>query len=548
MATPPSHSQAVLPNPHILVLDSVQRDERGFLLEVSTRHPAHCPDCGRKSRSFHSSYQRQLQDLPWQGLSVRLRLRARRFRCRNPPCSRKIFVERLPNVAESYARQTTRLKEIIRSVGFVTGGLPGSRLLARLAIHTSDDTVLRLVKLLPLEESQEDAVRCLGVDDWAWRKGQNYGTILVDLERRSVADLLPERSVESLAEWLIKHPAVTTISRDRAGLYAQGAERGAPDAQQIADRFHLLLNLSAALERALEERSRQLQAPALDVQQEREPDVEAADSGPELTQQQKVQGQRRQRRFDLYQEVLRLHAEGHSQRAISQALGMQRKTVRCWLRADQFPERKRVVRKPAQVQAFAEYLQQRWTEGCHNATQLFQEIRNLGYRGQRSMVAKLVSAWRAPRASPTPTRQQRIAPRQAAVLTSREPGQLTESQRTLFDQLCLTCPDLKWMRTLVLEFRTALTSKDRNQLCRWIQMAKHSGIGPLIRFAFSLKRDISAVSAAVESSWSNGQVEGQINRLKMLKRQMYGRAGIRLMRARVRPYRALSDCCLQRAP
>lgn len=208
-----------------------------------------------RSNSIHSRYTRYLQDLPWQGVRVRLRLTARRFRCRNASCGQRIFVERLPEVAQVYARQTNRLREIVRSVGFVAGGLPGARLLARLAITVSDDTVLRTVKLRPRVLSDEHSIRCLGVDDWAWRKGQDYGTILVDLERHRVVDLLPDRSAESFADWLMKNPTVSVISRDRSGLYAEGAERGAPAAQQVADRFHLVLNLSAAIERALEERA-----------------------------------------------------------------------------------------------------------------------------------------------------------------------------------------------------------------------------------------------------------------------------------------------------
>lgn len=545
MAPPPSHSQSVLPNPQLLVLEAVQHDADGFVLEVSSRQAPKCPGCGKRSHSFHSSYRRRLQDLPWQGQSVRLRIRARRFRCRNPSCARKIFVERLQNVAVAYARQTDRLKEIIRCVGFVTGGLPGSRLLARLAIVVSDDTVLRLVKL-PSPDSSECPVRSLGVDDWAWRKGQDYGTILVDLERHCVVDVLPERSPESLAEWLVEHPTVSLISRDRSGLYAEGARLGAPNAQQVADRFHLMLNLSAAIERALEERSRQLQIPAAPTSSE--PDTEPEQSQPRLTLHQKVREQRRERRLQLYEKVMALHREGHSQQAIAQTLSIQRKTVRRWLRAGQFPERKPSVRRPAKVLEFAEYLRRRWTEGCHNATQLFQEIRKQGYRGQRGMVAQFVSGWRAPKHHVVAARVQRIAPRQAALLATRASDQLTPEQRMLFDRVSSTCSGLKLMRTLALDFRAALTSKDGNQMRGWIQTAMRCGIGSLVRFAVGLRRDISAVTAAVESYFSNGQVEGHINRLKMIKRQMYGRAGLQLLHARILPYRTLNGHAIQRAP
>ena len=213
MATPPSHSQSVLPNSKILLLESIERDDNGFTLQVQTSQLPRCPDCGELSRSRHSHYVRRLQDLPWQGCCGRIRLKARRFRCRNPGCRRKVFVERLPEVALPHARQTRRLADIVRLIGFVVGGLPGSRLLARLAITTSDDTVLRRVKMRALAHASDDSIRTLGVDDWAWRKGQDYGTILVDLERHRVVDLLPGRSAEELADWLTQHPTVKVMPR-----------------------------------------------------------------------------------------------------------------------------------------------------------------------------------------------------------------------------------------------------------------------------------------------------------------------------------------------
>jgi zinc-finger of transposase IS204/IS1001/IS1096/IS1165 len=189
-----------------------------LVIEVSVRQIPRCPDGGKRSHSLHSHYQRHLQDRPWQGRAVRLRLRARRFRCRNPACSRKIFVERLPQVAAVYGRQSERLQEIVRCVGFVAGGLPGSRLLSRLAIAISDDTVLRVVKLSPVTASKEEPVRCLGVDDWAWRKGQNYGTMLVRSRQALCCGSIADRSANELADWLAQHPTVSVISRDRFGL------------------------------------------------------------------------------------------------------------------------------------------------------------------------------------------------------------------------------------------------------------------------------------------------------------------------------------------
>lgn len=541
MAPPPAHSQSVLPNPHLLVLERIERVEQQFHLFLTTNQQPTCPLCGVASRSQHSSYCRCLQDLPWQGLSVQLHLTVRRHRCRNPRCARKVFCERLPGVALTYARQTKRTAELIRAVGYVAGGRPGERLLLRLAIEVSDDTVLRRVRQQPVEPTQPDVIRALGVDDWAWRKGQDYGTILVDLDQHRVTDLLPDRSSDSLAAWLQKHPGISFIARDRCGLYAQGADRGAPEAQQVADRFHLLLNLSAAIERVFEQRTRELILPAeaedegsSEVPETSMPNVQSR--GPKQPAFIERQQQRRQERLDRYERVVKLFGEGWSKKAIAEQVGLEVKTVRRWLRTGEFPERKPVHHRPAKVFEFADYVQRRWNEGCHNATRLFQEIQEKGYKGKRSMVARFVSAWRHT-GTPKPwSAPQHVAPRHAAILATRSDETMTHDQQKLFDRLATACPDALALRRFALDFRDALASCEAWRMMAWAQSARQSRFGPLVRFGYGLLKDVSAVNAAVETSWSTGQVEGQINRLKMIKRQMYGRAGFELLRIRVRPY------------
>ena len=305
---------------------------------------------------------------------MQLWVTVRRFRCRHASCRRKIFCERLPQVARVYGRQTERASEIIGLIGYVAGGRPGHRLLARLCIATSDDTVLRRVRQEPSRRSSTLPIYNLGVDDWAWRKGQEYGTILVDLDLRHVIDLLSDRASESFAEWLQRHPEIVAISRDRCGLYAEGATRGAPQAQQIADRFHLILNLSATMEWVLEERSRQLILPPVPDPVAAAESANASDDIPNAATAVPVirtQTQlRRQRRWERYQQVIALFHSGHSQVAISNTLGIGRKTIRRWLRRGQFPERMPPLRPPPKVTEFGDYLHQRWTEGCHNASRL----------------------------------------------------------------------------------------------------------------------------------------------------------------------------------
>ena len=214
-----------------LEVNSVERREPGWLVAVDSRESASCPECGTQSSSRHSSYLRTLQDLSTQGTPVTIQARVTRWRCRNEQCGRRIFAERLPTLAAPFARRTARFAGIVRLFGHSTGGRPSERLLARLGMPVSDSTILRAVKERAAAQSSRAAARVIGIDEWAWRKGMNYGTIFVDLERRRVADLLADRTTATTADWFKLHPETEIVSRDRAGtavLNATGSQRVGP--------------------------------------------------------------------------------------------------------------------------------------------------------------------------------------------------------------------------------------------------------------------------------------------------------------------------------
>jgi transposase len=251
--------QNFFPDLSKLTLRRVFKTDQAWIMEAEGQDSAVCPGCQSISRSRHSRYWRSLQDLPIQGTPVLIRLHVGRWHCRNAGCERRIFTERPFKVCAPHARQTKRTDEIIAVVGRALGGRPGQRLMSKLGMPLRAETLIRRVKGAARLPALPQVVRVLGVDDWAWRKGQNFGTILVDLERSQVVDLLPTRSADSLVEWLAQHPEVTTVSRDRQGVYAEGARLGAPKAVQVADRFHLVLNLIQAVERHLAVNRRHLQ-------------------------------------------------------------------------------------------------------------------------------------------------------------------------------------------------------------------------------------------------------------------------------------------------
>ncbi len=372
-------------------------------------------------------------------------------------------------------------------------------------------------------------MRVLGVDDWAFRKGRRYGTILVDLEQHRVVDLLPDATSQSLAIWLQAHPGVEILSRDRAGAYAEGARQGAPNAVQVADRWHLLKNLSETLERVLDQNRAALKqaAPAL-----QEPIAVAWPPTKGKMAEEESQ-ERRRKRLERYEQVVQLHQQGVGLRKIARQLPLARATVAHYIRAGTFPERAPRSPVPTSLDPFKPYLHRRWQEGCRNACQLARELKEQGYTGVASWVCRYVTCLRqAQEKVPTPKVP---ATRQVATWFLCRTQDLDAKPQAFLTALWQQCPALQSAYDLAQQFLGMVRKRNKKALPAWMQAATASGSTVLARFAASLKQDLAAVEAALSLQWSNGQTEGQVNRLKLVKRSMYGRANFDLLRARVLP-------------
>jgi transposase len=377
-------TQPLVPNPHQLHLLAVVAEPASIVLQMRTcSTTAPCPVCGRPSRRVHSSYRRMLADLPWAGIPARLLLWSRRFFCDAPECPRRIFTERLPGIAVPHARRTERLREWLLHLAFAAGGEPGARLLQHFGIAACGDTVLAHLRAYRLP--QLPTPRILSVDDFAFHRGRTYGSILVDLEQHRVVDVLPDRSGDRFASWLVAHPGVDIVSRDRSSEYAHAARRVAPQVVQVADRFHLLLNFREVLFRIFKRHARLLRQLL--------PPGPAGGDRPSLTplrlDREASRERTRREMEERYHAIHQLAQTGMDKTTIARALGLNWQTVHKYLTYTTPPQRRHTVRRISALTPYQRYLLGRWAGGCHNARQLWRELVAQGYPGSYFTVARL---------------------------------------------------------------------------------------------------------------------------------------------------------------
>jgi transposase len=538
-------------------------DHRQITLTVaSTQATATCPLCHQPTTRIHSRYGRSLADLPWADVAVRLALRVRRFFCLTPACPRTIFTERLPTLVAPWARRTQRLTTHHQVVGLALGGAAGARVATAVDQPASRNTLLRGVRRIP--EPEVTTPKHLGVDDFARRKGQTYGTILVDLDQHCPIELLPDRTAETLEQWLATHPGVELISRDRAGAYAEGASQGAPEAVQVADRWHLLSNVADALKRIFAAYPQALRPPSAPAEREGQPGTTAppgqsdvagvlvhAEAMPALarpvalTHAEQRQHQCQQRRQARYDHVQTLAAQGVSLRTIATQLHLSRGTVRKYARASAAPVPQPRANRVSVLDPYKAYLVERWNAGCHVGAELLREIEAQGYRGGRSIVMDFVAAIRKQQGV-APLKRTGLAkqaardpsphaptPRELSWLVLKQPDARDAEEQATLLQVQQAEPRLEVAVTLMEEFARMVRERQHERLDAWLERAEASGLSGVNSLASGIRRDYAAVKAALSSPYSNGVVEGNVNRLKYLKRQMYGRANFDLLRKRV---------------
>ncbi len=442
-------------------------------------------------------------------------------------------MEQVEGLTTRHARRTPLLRMMLEAIGLALAGRAGARMAAQLGARASRDTLLRLVRALP--DPQPGPLTVVGVDDFALRRGHVYGTVLVDLDTHRPVDLLGDREADTLASWLRQHPGIEVICRDRSGAYAEGARAGAPDAVQVADRWHLWHNLAEAVEKTVIAYRGDLAEP--------EPEADAADpsvptpptpsSDSTSADSTPVDSRLVTRTRERYAAVQHLLVEGRSISAICRTLRLDRKTVQRFARAETVDELlAKAGNRGSLLDRFKPYLHERFNAGRTDAARFTEEITAMGYRGSDKTVRRYLHPFRATLTAP-PAKPVPPTVRSVTSWLTRRPDDLTESQTLRLKNILARSPVLQTTYDLVRSFAIILTQRHGHELPAWMSQVEQTGAAALRSFVAGLRTDLDAVTAGLTLPWSSGAVEGTVNRIKTLKRQMYGRARLDLLRKRV---------------
>ena len=469
-----------------------------------------CPKCGAISDRIHSRYLRRVADLPLAGRPVRLVLVARRFRCGAVLCGRQIFTERFAgNVLAPWARRTARLDYVVHHLGLALGGRPAASFARRLMVPVSNDTLLRVVRRRRGPERPRPCV--VGIDDWAWKRNQRYGTIVCDLERRKPVTLLPDREPATAEAWLSNQPQIMIVARDRGGGYALAASRALPHATQIADRWHLMENASRAFVEAVQKSMRQIRSidPKL------------------LTAAERIQYEGYLRREEANAAILGLAKDGVAIKEIVRRSGHSRGLVRAVLRG----RRSDVFRtRQSSLEPHLQWLDAQWAAGHRNGAAFWRHLQSNGFRGSLRVVTEWTTRRRRAERADAQSLQRTPSARTIARLMTIGRDTLSKSETVTVAAIEDGIPLLVQAREIITAFHAMIRQKSRGDLDAWLERARASLVAS---FANGVTKDKAAICAAIALPWSNGQTEGQITKLKLVKRQMYGRGKIDLLQARL---------------
>lgn len=547
--------QAIFGIPGVVFYDSVISDNLILLSARLKDKTAKCICCGKRSKSVHSSYMRKLTDLAVVGRAVKIILKVRKFRCRYSNCTQTVFSEQHLPLTRKHSRLTDRTSHFLQKLLIEVSSRKGEYISELLSIKQSSSTCLRIVKSIEMPHFQE--LTTIGIDDWAYRKGKSYGTIIVNAINHRPVELLKSRDKEEVADWLIRHNSILYVTRDRSSSYSNAIKSGASKASQIADRFHLVKNLGDHIAHEIRMEYKTIKnswlahRKSLYKSKKNNSCLSSGDNeNTSDSQYNKHTNSVNHRKQELFNRIHELKNNNYSQRAIAKALNISRNTVRYYFEMEELLPRATIYYN--NYGDFMDLIKECCNQGL-NVRNIFVSLKKQGFKGNQTSFYQWFNRHfpeyqnkkRLPVALNTSpivyeeTRFSGMSPNRLAIhLTnsewgvSKETGECSKSH-ILAEDIINSSMLLKSMREVYNTFREVLNSKDELRLDQWLEKYKSTQIRRIKSFINGIIHDLEAVKNAIKYPWSNGVVEGHVNRLKNKKREMYGRAGFELLRRKV---------------
>jgi len=505
----------IIPDLSDLVIEQVSMTNEVTITVRAASPTAPCPCCGTICKRIQSRYTRTVRDLPASGRPVHLVIRVRRFFCQESTCVRKIFAERFPSLTLPRMKFTLRLQEALRQMGFALGGEAGARLGRQLSIPGSPDTLLRLVKGADLPVAASP--RVVGIDDWSWKRRLRYGTLICDLEDNTPIDVLPDREVETVSAWFENHPTVEIVSRDRSSEYAAAIRKGAPQALQVADLWHLGKNLadsvSTLLARCRAEIRRGLHIQATPSQAEAEPLPEEERHPARSRSEEQARVARRAQKLDRYTQIIELHDQGLKAADIASRIGISERTVHRWLAHGSFPKARRRRRRPSLIDPYERYVLSWWQEGNRNGLQLYRELTARGYKGSSKAMYNYLAILQTPQSDAAPSvplklRRRKSVPslpaplenfsaQRATWLFVCQPEKLDQIQQEELMRIRQASPSAETAYSLAQGFMQMIREHTGQQLDTWLSSVEASHLPELKSIARGIQQDKAAVVAGL---------------------------------------------------
>lgn len=491
-----------------------------------------CPYCGYKSKKVHSRYVRTLRDLSILGHRVVIDLEVRKFFCHNPQCDKNTFAEQPGTEVFRYRRRTCRCELAVARHSICGSSNSASRLMSQLGVPVSSSTVLR--DLHRMRPPTYDDVREIGVDDWAWRKGMSYGSIVIDLKRGWPIDLLGDREADSFRKWMQSHEQVSLVSRDRSTGYSSAIAALERSVTEVADKFHLVKNIYDRFERLIAEHYDDYRR-AVRKEEKTEEGVH------ESTATKTPAPQKSDSRNIMFNEVKDLQNKGFKPTAISKKLGIARQTATKYCKMEILPARNSKLRN--QYYRYDKYVEEECAKG-RTMRSIFTEIRSQGFCGSQTPFYEHYrylsdehrgyrsKGWKpATKHKPKDERSELVPIKALTAMVDNAVRQKNMKEEEAYTLRILNTLD--WFREMynaTENFYAVITGSNTIDLIRWMKRYWKTSIPTLKTFIIGIMKDFKAVRNTIRLNVTNGITEGYVNKLKAAKRLMYGRAGIELLK------------------